>query len=340
MVVNVSPPTVAAASPAPLLHLRGITRRYGKLCALDNVSLVVPPGPVGLVGNNGAGKSTLLKILLGLLTPNSGSGEILGHSLSKARGAPRAMVGYMPEAAALVPMLKGVEYVALSGALYGMPRMEARRRAHELLDYVGLGELRYRPLADYSVGAVQRLKLAAALVHDPRLLLLDEPTNGLDPDGRESMLRLLSDLIAQTGKSVILCTHILTDVQRFCRHGIVLHRGKVVWSGSLSEIAAPAVQRYHLVWRGTDGFVMAMRASGMDYSPDGAPDRGHVQFAPGQSTRQLFELAVEKGAVISRLVPALEDLQSLFFRLTQGQRPAAETPGAETRPPAHQEVIG
>ena len=181
-------------------------------------------------------------MLLGLLSPDAGSGTILGCDIRHATSALRGQVGYMPEAAATVPVLKGVEFVTLAGDLYGMPHRDARRRAHEVLNYVGLGELRYRRLEEYSTGNVQRLKLAAALVHDPRLLLLDEPTNGLDPEGREAMLELIEDLIRETGKSVILCTHLLPDVERLCEQIVVLHRGTVIRAGTMADVARRRVE--------------------------------------------------------------------------------------------------
>ena len=213
----------AAAAQQWLLELNGVSRAYGSVQALSNVSLRLAPGTIGLVGNNGAGKSTLLKILLGLLPPDEGEGTILGHDIRAGARALRGEVGYLPETAGIVPGLTGAEFVTLAGDLYGMPHRDARRRAHEVLNYVGLGELRYRRLEEYSTGSLQRLKLAAALVHDPRLLLLDEPTNGLDPAGREALLRLIGELIAETGKSVSLCTHLLAYVERLCQLVVVLH---------------------------------------------------------------------------------------------------------------------
>src|SRR5262245_64198719 len=142
----------------------------------------------------------------------------------------------MSERDSIIPGLNGVEYVALGGELCGMPRRQALRRAHETLSYLGLEDARYRRLDQYSVGMIQRLKLAAALVHDPDLLLLDEPTNGLDPPGRAAMLRLIEDLIAETGKSVLLCTHLLGDVERLCQQVVLLDQGTVVFSGLMAQL--------------------------------------------------------------------------------------------------------
>src|SRR5437588_4609657 len=196
------------------IDLNHVSRWYGTQRALQDVSLHLEPGRIGLLGPNGAGKSTLLKILLGLLPPSSGTGRVLGLGLTEGGPELRRAIGYMPEADALVPGLRGADYVALAGELYGMPRREAQRRAHEVLTYLELEDARYRQLEEYSTGMKQRLKLAQALVHDPPLLLLDEPTSGLDPEGRDAMLRLLFSLGRDHGKSFILSTHLLVAFDR------------------------------------------------------------------------------------------------------------------------------
>src|SRR6476620_11979776 len=193
------------------IELDHITRCYGKQQALHDVTLRLEAGRIGLLGPNGAGKSTLMKILLGLLPPSSGTGKVLGHDLHGSGAALRRAIGYMPEADALVPGLRGADYVALAGELYGMPRRQAQRRAHEVLTYLDLGDARYRRLEEYSTGMNQRLQLAQALVHDPPALLLDEPTHGMDPAGRDAMLDLLDRLAREHKKSLLLSTHLLGD---------------------------------------------------------------------------------------------------------------------------------
>src|SRR5580765_241686 len=213
-----------------LIDLQDVSRDFGALTALRDVTLRLAPGRIGLLGPNGAGKSTLLKILMGLLPPSSGGGRILNHALtsdSPANWQLRRDIGFMPEADALVPGLKGVEYVALAGELYGMPRQQAARRAHEVLTYLELEDARYRQLEEYSTGMKQRLKLAQALVHDPPVLLLDEPTSGLDPSGREALLQLLLTLGKEHGKSLLLSTHLLGDVEQVCETVVILHHGQV-----------------------------------------------------------------------------------------------------------------
>jgi len=310
-----------------LIDIHDVSRSFGSVQALRGVNLTLAPGTVGLVGNNGAGKSTLLRVLLGLLAPDAGHGTILGCDIRHAAADLRGCVGYMPEAAAIVPMLKGVEFVTFAGDLYGMPHRDARRRAHEVLNYVALGELRYRRLEEYSTGNLQRLKLAAALVHDPQLLLLDEPTNGLDPAGRIAMLQLLEDLIAETGKSVILCTHLLGDVERLCQQIVVLDRGTVVRAGTMDEMRAAVSNRFELSWSGSAAaYRAALVQAGIELAD--AEDDGQsnvmVTVPEGFRPRDFFQLARTHDCVITELKADEENLERLFFRVTsEGAQPTA-----------------
>lgn len=305
-----------------LVEIVSVSRSYGRVQALEDVNLVLQPGTIGLVGNNGAGKSTLLKLLLGLLTSDQGTCRVLGLDSATAGRGLRGQIGYMPEAAAIVPVLTGVEFVSLAGDLYGMGHRDARRRAHEVLGYVGLGELRYRRLEEYSQGNLQRLKLAAALVHDPKLLLLDEPTGGLDPKGRLGMLRLLQDLIRETDKSVILCTHLLGDVERICEHVVFLHRGRVLRSEAVANLRARETERYWLSWQGEDeSWRQKLRDEGCRILEDGQPGRALVAIPPASSTRDLFRMAQEAGILLTELKPDEEDLQRVFLRLTDEPSP-------------------
>lgn len=308
-----------------LVEIHHLSRSFGSVQALRDVNLSLGPGTIGLVGNNGAGKSTLLKVLLGLLKPDSGGGMILGCDIRHGTTELRGRVGYMPETAAIVPILKGVEFVTFAGDLYGMPHRDARRRAHEVLNYVGLGELRYRRLEEYSAGNLQRLKLAAALVHDPQLLLLDEPTNGLDPAGRIALLQLLEDLIGETGKSVFLCTHLLGDVERLCRQIIVLDRGTVVRAGTMDEMRSQVSNRYELSWSGPSGaYRAALAAAGVQPAEPADDGQANVMFVVPADfrTTTFFELARATGTIVTELKADEENLERLFFRVT-GQAASA-----------------
>src|SRR5438309_7057002 len=229
-----------------LIDLHNVSRWYGSHQALRDVSLHLESGRIGLLGPNGAGKSTLMKILLGLLPPSAGTGRVLDLDIQTAGVALRRALGYMPEADALVPGMQGSEYVALAGELYGMPRKQALRRAHEVLSCMELEDARYRRLDEYSTGMKQRLKLAQALVHDPPVLLLDEPTSGLDPSGREAMLRLLLTLSREHGKSFILSTHLLGDVEQVCDSVVILNQGQVLLQGNVGALRTRRQNRYRL----------------------------------------------------------------------------------------------
>src|ERR1044071_4834102 len=238
-----TPPVPDASLPpvasAPLVEFRDLTVSYGPLVALSGVTGEFPPGPTGLLGPNGAGKTTLLKTLLGFLKPDKGSIVAFGLDPSLAPLEVRRRIGYMPEVDCHVPSMTAAAFVAFAGELSGMPRDEAISRAHEVLYYVGLGEARYRKVETYSTGMKQRVKLAQALVHDPDLLLLDEPTNGLDPQGRDDMLDLVADVSTRRGLSLVLCSHLLPDVERVCSRVIVFNKGQVAARGTIAELTGP-----------------------------------------------------------------------------------------------------
>ena len=192
-----------------IIETAGLSKTYGTLHALSEVTVSVPPGTIGLLGPNGAGKSTFLKCLLNLETPTTGSAKVLGQNIRSRNRESRERVGYGPEQDCHIPGMAGCEYVTYCGQLSGLPFRQARQRAHEMLDLVGMGQERYRSVDTYSTGMKQRAKLAQALVHDPSLLILDEPTNGLDASGREYILRLIGSLWREFGISVIISSHLL-----------------------------------------------------------------------------------------------------------------------------------
>lgn len=298
------------------LDLQAISHRYGKQPALVDVTLRLERGRIGLLGPNGAGKSTLLKILLGLLKPASGTGRVLDLDLGGNGTALRRALGYMPEADSLVPGLRGVDYVALAGELYGMPRKQALRRAHEVLTYLDLGEARYRKLEEYSTGMKQRLKLGQALVHDPPGLLLDEPTSGLDPAGRDAMLDLLLRLGQEHGKAILLSTHLLGDVAKVCEAVIILHHGQVLCHGPVAALCQRRHDRYRLHIQGDpEGFLEELRLEGVRVLHDNG--RGEIRVAVPDSwtNRAFFVLADHHGVELRGLQSDDEDLEELFHRV-------------------------
>ncbi|SDQ84124.1 ABC transporter ATP-binding protein [Thermostaphylospora chromogena] len=212
-----------------------LSKRYPRVTALDRLTVDIGPGVTGLVGANGAGKSTLIKILLGLLVPSGGRAEVLGMDVVTRGPDIRKVVGYMPEHDCLPPDVSATEFVVHMAQMSGLPRTAARERAADTLRHVGLYEERYRPIGGYSTGMKQRVKLAQALVHDPRLVFLDEPTNGLDPQGRDEMLDLIRRIGTEFGISVLVTSHLLGELERVCDHVIVIDGGRLLRSSALSE---------------------------------------------------------------------------------------------------------
>src|SRR5262245_34839093 len=298
------------------LDLHSITHWYGRQQALKDVTLRLERGRVGLLGPNGAGKTTLLRILLGLLRPTSGAGSVLDHPLGGDGYALRRALGYMPEADALVPGMRGADYVALAGELYGMPRKQALRRAHEVLTYLDLADARYRRLEEYSTGMKQRLKLAQALVHDPPALLLDEPTSGLDPAGRQGMLDLLLSLGRDHGKAILLSTHLLGDIDKVCDAVVILHQGRILCQGPVRQLCQRRHDRYRLQIQGDpNGFLDDLRLEGVQVLHDNGRGEYRVQVPAGWTTQAFFKLAQVHAIVIRGLQGDDEDLEELFHRV-------------------------
>ncbi|AWM38968.1 putative ABC transporter ATP-binding protein YxlF [Gemmata obscuriglobus] len=303
-----------------LIELNAVSRTFGAFTALRDVTLSLPEGRIGLLGPNGAGKSTLLKILMGLIPPSSGTGRVLNEPLGGDRDAAgnwrlRRLIGFMPEADALVPGLTGVEYVALAGELYGMPRREATRRAHEVLSYLELEEARYRLVEEYSLGMKQRVKLAQALVHDPPVLLLDEPTSGLDPAGRDAMLRLVKALGVDHGKSVLLSTHLLADVETVCERVVIIAGGQVRREGTVAELRDRHRDRFRVRVQGeAAAFRAELEAAGVKLLADNGEGEWRVGVPQGWSNLTFFQRAAARGVVIRSLVRDEETLEELFLR--------------------------
>ena len=224
----------------------GIVKRYGQRTVLDRVSLTVHPGITGLVGPNGAGKSTLVKAILGLVRLAEGDVRVFGLDPRREPHAVRRNVGVVPEDECSVPGLSGVEMVRYAAQLSGIPGIESLRRAHEVLDWCDAGQERYRPVETLSVGMKQKISFAAAIVHDPRMVILDEPTNGLDPIERRAMLGRLTTLARDHGKTILVSTHVLPDVQSICERVIVLAGGRVRLTGSIRELTQPAIPEERL----------------------------------------------------------------------------------------------
>lgn len=319
----------------PLLQLQDLSKTYGRIHALRDVQLELQPGPVGLLGPNGAGKTTLLKLLLGLLRPTSGHAKLFGHDPRSASGRReiRRRVGYMPESDASLPGQNAVETVATLGRISGLDARSAIARAHESLDYVGLDEIRYRPASDYSTGGKQRLKLATALVHDPDLLLLDEPTNGLDPRGRREMLDLIRHLGGTLGKNLIVCSHLLPDVEATCDSVVLLHGGTVLASESIQSLTGSKGGGERLVEIRGDlsAFERSLEVDGMTAARTSRPDELRVTLAEeATSADRIFQAASACGVVVVSVRIERTSLEDAFVERVQEARREALPQGDAT----------
>ncbi len=254
----------------PLIATQQLTKRYpGGVTALDDLTVELEPGIIGLVGANGAGKSTLLRILLGLLPATSGTATVLGYDVARQGTTLRRFVGYMPESDCLPPDATAADFVGQMARLSGLPATAARERAAEVLRHVGLYEERYRPMAGYSTGMRQRVKLAQALVHDPQLLLLDEPTNGLDPAGRDEMLALVKRTGSEFGIAVIVASHLLGEIERVCDHLVAIDAGRLIRSAPLTTFTERTGVLAIDVEEGAAALVDALKAAGLEAVADG-----------------------------------------------------------------------
>jgi ABC-2 type transport system ATP-binding protein len=230
------PPAASTAISDAVIETTALTMVYpGNITALQGLTVSVSPGVTGLVGANGAGKSTLIKILLGLLPPTEGRATVLGHDTQTSGETIRTLLGYMPEHDCLPPDVTATEFVTHLGRMSGLPPTVAKERAAESLRHVGLHEERYRLIGTYSTGMKQRVKLAQALVGDPRLLLLDEPTNGLDPAGRTAMLELIARIGAEFGISIVVASHLLGEIEQICDHLVAIEAGRLLRADTITS---------------------------------------------------------------------------------------------------------
>ncbi|MFI1990190.1 ABC transporter ATP-binding protein [Actinoplanes sp. NPDC020271] len=292
-----------------IIATQALTKTYGGgVTALSDLTVQVEAGVIGLVGANGAGKSTFIKIMLGLIAPSSGSVRVFDIDPVTETDKVRARVGYMPENDCLPPDVSAAEFVTHLGRISGLPRTAARERASETLRHVGLYEERYRQIGGYSTGMKQRVKLAQALVHDPDLLLLDEPTNGLDPAGRDAMLALIHRIGTEFGISVVVCSHLLGEVERICDSLIAIQGGRLLRADRISSMTAASDVLAVEVSDGADELAARLAEMGLTVTRD----------------HRMLLVPMESDDAYDRILRAVTDLELHLHRLDQRRHRVAE----------------
>lgn len=306
------------SSPA-VIETEQLTKRYGRQTALDSVSVSVPHGVIGLLGPNGAGKSTMIKCLMQLQPITSGTARLLGGSVRHEGRELRKRIGYTPEQDCHIPGMVGCEYVTYCAQLCGLPFQGARQRAHEMLDFVGLGQERYRKVDTYSTGMKQRLKLAQALVHDPELVFLDEPTNGLDPRGQAQMLDLIESLWRHHHISVVLSSHLLHDVDRVCDQIVIIAQGRVLVHDTLENLKARRKGAVELLVPDRRAELVG-EFQQRNWKAEVLPN-GHVRVDHGSGGMQtVLDVLREKRIPPLEILPSPNVLEELFVQALESAR--------------------
>ena len=300
----------------PVITARNLRKMYGPHLALDDVNLDIPPGAVGILGPNGAGKSTLFKCLLGLITTTSGEGTVLGYDIRTEGDKIRSRIGYMPEYDALDPGLSAIDQVRYAGELVGMNPAHATRRAHEVLQYVGLKDQRYRKIETYSTGMKQAAKLACALIHDPDVLICDEPTNGLDHRAREFMLQTLRRTVSEGNRSVLMSSHVMDDVQEVCDRIVMIHKGRIVVQRRIEDLARQIEREIEIsVWGGASRMQQELESRGFEVRRLGRVLR--VDRANDSTTREILKAAVAADVQVRQMQEYEPDLEDIFLLIME-----------------------
>jgi ABC-2 type transport system ATP-binding protein len=297
-----------------VIELDGLGVRFGNRDILRELRVSLGGRTIGLLGPNGAGKSTLIQTLLGFVRPNSGTARIFGYDIRTEQPKIRTVVGYMPENDSFIANMSAVSFIRLMGELSGLPAEAALERAHEVLFYVGLGEARYRLLGTYSLGMKQLAKLAQAIVHGPKLLILDEPTNGLDPPARQRMIRLIHEMKDSREMHIVLCSHLLRDVEETCEEVLILKQGRIVHYSNLEEERRANKRFVELETFGDDGgFAEALTTLGCECASAGI-GRLKMVLPVGFEMREIYRLAAERDLQLRKLNYRRDTLEDIFLK--------------------------
>lgn len=307
---------------APAVQTTDLTRMYGSMVALSSLNLTVNRGDLfGFIGSNGAGKTTTLRILATFLAPSSGRAEVLGHDVVKDADAVRHAIGYMPDFFGVYKDMEVTEYLDFFGACYKIPSAQREKTVNDVLELVGLTEKRGALIGALSRGMQQRLGLARVLIHDPQLLLLDEPASGLDPRARIEMMAILQEL-QRLGKTIIISSHILSELQTLCNRVAIIEKGKLIYAGPVQGVR-DQMQSGQVYWVTVSGdSAKALEIlKGRSEVQEVVPSDGQlkVTFAHETDPGFLAEALVQGGVRIKGLWEDELGLEEVFLRVTRGE---------------------
>jgi ABC-2 type transport system ATP-binding protein len=312
--MNTEPGQVSGLPLAPTIELQNLSVRFGGRDILQDLTCTLNGSSIGLLGPNGAGKSTLINTLLGFYPIASGTARIFGFDIRTEMQRIRALVGYMPENDSFIASMTAVGFIRLMGELSGLPSEAALERAHEALFYVGLGEARYRKLGTYSLGMKQMAKLAQAIVHGPKLLILDEPTNGLDPAARQRMVKLIKEVRETKQVNIVLCSHLLRDVEETCEEVLILKQGKIVHYSNLEQERRANRRFVEMEVIGDEaGFATALEGLGCECALAGGK-RIKAVVSEAIEIRDIYRIAAEREIQLRRLNYRRDTLEDIFLK--------------------------
>jgi ABC-2 type transport system ATP-binding protein len=304
--------------PPPVVELENLKVKLGRREILHDISCrlgTMGEGKaIGLLGPNGAGKSTLILTLLGFHKPTTGHARVLGYDCQHQAREVRARIGYMPETEAFVANMTAVTTLRLMAELSGLPARIALEKSHEALFHVGLGEARYRELRTYSMGMKQMAKLAQAIVHGPELLILDEPTNGLDPSARQRMLRMVRRMKEEQKMNVLLCSHLLRDVEQVCDEVVIMNEGQIVHECDLEAERRSNKCFVELEVTGNDAELHgALAEIGAEGVTEGG-GRWRIVLEPGSEVDSLWGLLGRQNLLVRKMTHRRDTLEEIFLK--------------------------
>jgi ABC-2 type transport system ATP-binding protein len=311
------------APPIPAVQTFGLTRLYGSITALDRLDLTVNKGDLfGFIGSNGAGKTTTLRILATFLAPSAGTAQILGRDLLREADAVRHVIGYMPDFFGVYKDMEVTEYLDFFGACYKIPTAQREKTVNDVLELVGLTEKKGALIGALSRGMQQRLGLARVLIHDPQLLLLDEPASGLDPRARIEMMAILQEL-QRLGKTIIISSHILSELQTLCNRVAIIEKGRLIYSGAVQGVR-DQVSQGRVVWvrvSSEQSQAIDLLKARKEVAEVAAAD-GEIKVTlagPDIEHSIVADILVHGGAKLIELREDEVGLEEVFMRVTRGE---------------------